>query len=994
MSDQKQEYAPSPPDGTPQEGLADGLMRRVQGVVGDAYELRREIGGGGMSRLFLAHDASLHRDVVVKVLAPELMSQVLAARFKQEFEVTALLQHPHILPILAAGAKDGLLYYVMPYVAGESLRHRLTREKQLPLADVSRILYEMSDALAYAHERGVVHRDIKPENILLQGSHAVLADFGIAKALGASAALEQGGGRLTEMGMSMGTPGYMSPEQAAGEDPDARADIYALAVVGYEMLSGAPPFSGPTPRAVIAAHLSEEPPRPVASLRADTPPGLAAAIMHGLEKDPAARFQTAAELRDALAAGSITSGAWAHATGPGAAGATAPRRRRWPMVAAGAALLLAAAAGGAAYYATARGRAADNANLVAVAPFEVLDPALAMWKEGIVDALSANLDGAGPIRTVAPTVVIRRWDGRPDAASAGELATATGARLVVFGRMSKAGPDSVRLTASLYDAGAGRALGGGFDLREDASRVERAVDRLTIMVLNELNQTRNLASVRRAPIGSSSPSAIKAYLQGEQHYRKSDWDSAAFYYARAIAEDSTFAPALRKLSNVHGWQLGMSGESSVQAYQYSLRAGALNRGLAPRESVLVAVDSMWAALGVRSLDQAGMPTVAGRLFALLREATRRFPDDPEMWYKLGDARFHFFAVSPGDSHATAREAFDRAIALDSAFAPAYIHPVGIALEQQDEAGARRYIRAYLALQATDRHADAMRVLERLLDPAQREALLAGGEIFQQVSPPALSDAISNLLTYSDTAETMLRIARAVSASAGSPKIPPGARRQVAQLYPTVLLYHGRAREARAALGDTSLTWSLLPAVAAFGGIPEDTARMIFRGWGMNRVDPLIAWWVVRGDTAAMRPLVRWADTTTARGLPPNVKDRLRFFLAVARRDTAGVLRMATTMPDSACAGCALNRLLKAQYLAAAGRDREASLVLAGEYPGASPERVLWMMERGRVAERLGEKEKAIDAYAFVAAAWAKADPMLQPIVEEARGGLRRLGGKG
>ena len=990
MSNQKQEYASSPPDGTPQR---DGLMARVQGVIGGAYELRREIGGGGMSRLWLAHDPSLKRDVVVKVLAPELMSQVLAARFKQEFEVTALLQHPHILPILAAGVKDDLLYYVMPYVAGESLRHRLTREGKLPIGDASRILYEMADALAYAHERGVVHRDIKPENILLQGSHAVLADFGIAKALGGGGALMNQGrtDRLTELGMSMGTPGYMSPEQAAGEDPDARADIYALAVVGYEMLAGAPPFTAPTPRQVIAAHLSE-PPRPVTNLRADTPPALAAAIMHGLEKDPAARFQTAAELRDALSAG----GAGGAVINQGPTGGARRRRpARWPAIAA--ATLFAAAAAGWAYYAKSRGAAAaDNANLLAVAPFEVLDPALAMWKEGIVDALSANLDGAGPIRTVAPTVVIRRWDGRPDMTSAGELAQATGARLVVFGRMAKAGPDSVRLTATLYDAGDGRALGTGFDFKEEASRVERAVDKLTIKVLEELNQTRNLASVRRAPIGSSSPTAIKAYLQGEQHYRKSDWDSAAFYYQRAIAEDSTFAPALRKLSNVYGWKLGTRGETSAEVYQYSLRAGALNRGLAPRESVLVAADSLWAALGVRGLDRPGMPTVAGRLFALLRDATRRFPDDPEMWYKLGDARYHFYSVSPGDSYATAREAFDRSIALDSAYAPAYIHPVAIALGQHDEAGARRYLRSYLALDPIDRHADAMRVLEKLLDPAQREALLAAGPgLFLQVGgPQVLSDAIGNLTTYSDSAETMLRLARAVSATAASPNIPTQARRQVAMLYPQILLYHGRAREARAALGDTSLTWPLIAPIAIYGGIPADTAELIFRSWDDRRGDAQLAWWVARGDSTSMREVVRWVDTTKSTSLPANVKQRIQFFYALSRRDTAAVLRMATTFPDSACAGCALNRLLKAQYLSARRMDREAAAVLAGEYPGPVPERVLWMMERGRVYERLGEKAKAIDAYAYVVDTWARADPPLQPVVQEAREGLRRLGGKG
>src|SRR5437867_7279213 len=227
-----------------------------------------------MSRVFLATEASLHRAVVVKLLPPEFASEVSEARFKQEIELAAHLQHPNILPVLTAGAKDDLLFYVMPFVSGESLRHRLTREGRLPVADAVRILHEIADALAQAHAEGVIHRDIKPENILLLGSHAVLTDFGVARALAES----HSGGRLTDTGLALGTPGYMSPEQAAGERHiDARADVYALAVVGYEMLAGFPPFAGPTALAVIAAHLTKAP-RPLTDARPEAPPAVAHAI--------------------------------------------------------------------------------------------------------------------------------------------------------------------------------------------------------------------------------------------------------------------------------------------------------------------------------------------------------------------------------------------------------------------------------------------------------------------------------------------------------------------------------------------------------------------------------------------------------------------------------------------------------------------------------------------------------------------------------------------
>src|SRR5256712_13357295 len=239
------------------------LLQRLQSALGDAYTVERELGGGGLGRLFLATEASLHRQVVIKLLPPELASEVSEARFKQEIELAARLQHPNILPVLTAGAKDELLFYVMPFVTGESLRHRLTREGRLPVTDAVRILHEIADALAFAHAEGVIHRDIKPVNILLEGSHAVLTDFGVARAL----AEARSGGRLTEAGISVGTPAYTSPEQAAGERHiDASADVYALAVVGYEMLAGMPPLQRPTPHALVPRPTTPPPPPPAARL--------------------------------------------------------------------------------------------------------------------------------------------------------------------------------------------------------------------------------------------------------------------------------------------------------------------------------------------------------------------------------------------------------------------------------------------------------------------------------------------------------------------------------------------------------------------------------------------------------------------------------------------------------------------------------------------------------------------------------------------------------
>src|ERR1051326_1671105 len=225
-------------------------------ALGGRYRVERELGAGGMATVYLADDVRHGRRVAIKVLRPELAAALGAERFLREIATTASLRHPHIVPLYDSGVGNGTLYYVMPFVEGESLRDRLGREKQLPVQDALRIAGEVADALSYAHGRGVIHRDIKPENILLESGHAVVADFGIAHAIDAA-----GGERLTGTGVAIGTPAYLSPEQVSGEkNLDARSDVYALACLLYEMLAGQPPFTGPTTESVIHQHLLAAPP--------------------------------------------------------------------------------------------------------------------------------------------------------------------------------------------------------------------------------------------------------------------------------------------------------------------------------------------------------------------------------------------------------------------------------------------------------------------------------------------------------------------------------------------------------------------------------------------------------------------------------------------------------------------------------------------------------------------------------------------------------------
>ena len=272
---------------------------RLQRSLQSTYVLERELGGGGMSTVFLAEETALGRKVVVKVLPPEMLAGINVDRFKREIQLAACLQQAQIVPVLSAGEADGIPYYTMPFVEGESLRAKLARVGPLPIPEVVSILRDVSRALAYAHERGVVHRDIKPDNVLLSGGTAVVTDFGIAKAISAARAPSTHTA-LTQLGTSLGTPAYISPEQAAGDpDVDHRADIYSLGCMAYELLTGRPPFDGRSPQRTLAAHLTEQP-APVEEGRPDVPPGLAALVMRSLEKEPGARPQSAGEIATAL----------------------------------------------------------------------------------------------------------------------------------------------------------------------------------------------------------------------------------------------------------------------------------------------------------------------------------------------------------------------------------------------------------------------------------------------------------------------------------------------------------------------------------------------------------------------------------------------------------------------------------------------------------------------------------------------------------------------
>jgi eukaryotic-like serine/threonine-protein kinase len=483
-------------------------LEQLKQALAERYSVDRELGRGGMATVYLAEDLKHHRKVAIKVLKPELAALLGPGRFLREITLTAQLDHPHILPLLDSGDADGFLYYVMPYVEGETLRDRLNREKQLPLEDALQIAREVADALGYAHSQGILHRDIKPENILLAGGHARVADFGIGLAVTAA-----GGASLTETGIAVGTPTYMSPEQAGGDRMlDARSDLYSLGCVVYEMLAGQPPYTGATPEAILARK-SLEPVPSLRVIREALPPGVEEAISRALSKVPADRFVTAAQFMEALE------------RGRGAFGSLSPSKRRlgWRLAVAAAGLVLIA---GGWWLSTiafrpldpTRPRANASAASIAVLPFANLsrDVDQEWFSDGVTEALIAELSRIHALKVISRTSVARyRGTTQP----LPEIARALGVRHVVEGSALLVG-DRVRITAQLIDAETDRHLWAESYERslEDILGVHRDVTHTIARAVGVALTPQESRRLARAE--SVSPEAYQLVMKGRYHQAK------------------------------------------------------------------------------------------------------------------------------------------------------------------------------------------------------------------------------------------------------------------------------------------------------------------------------------------------------------------------------------------------------------------------------------------------------------------------------------------
>jgi DNA-binding SARP family transcriptional activator len=965
--------------------------------LSDRYVIERELGGGGMARVFLASETALGRRVALKVLPPELVRSVSADQFRQEIQVAARLHHPHIVPLLAAGQAGDLLYYTMPFVEGESLRDRIERDGRLPVTEAVRLLTEIARALQCAHQRGIVHRDLKPGNILLAAGQAQVCDFGIAKAL--SDAAQPGG-------LATGTPRYMAPEQAGGADGvDQRADLYSLGVVAYEILTGAPPFRGDTAEVLLQAHATETPPS-VAMHRADLPAPLAQLVMRLLEKRPADRPGSADAVLGALE--TVLTPPAGTPVRPG----TRTRRLRLAVAAAAVGIL-------GAVLATRGFRSAPaprlDPNLVAIAPFEVLEPTLAVWREGLVDILSRNLDGAGPLRTVSPTVAVRRWHGRGDARAGQSLGRETGAGLVVTGELMPSGEDSIRLRATLLDAQANRRL-GEVELRGSSSRLDQVVETLTLELLREIGRDRPVGAVRQASISARPLPALKAFLRGEQFYRLAMWDSALAQYDHAIALDSEFALPHHRMQQVVGW--GTRGTNRYRDGEwYKQRAAQLNHGQTVKDSLLIVEGGFGGRLDPADPDYF---TRYRQHLVVLEQAKRLYPGDPEVWYELGEALFHAH-YNDIASLAEPLEAFDRTLELDPAFGPAYIHTVRLALALGMPDRARKYAAAYLASTTAVSNGSSLALEAVLLDPT-RAGSAGTARLLDTTSEIQLWNGAWDLAQWPDSAETAVRLARA--AAERSSRNLPGrfpiisdslSRRTFLAL---LLAFRGHLEEAYRTAPSMVFRQPTVENqpffdLALLGVVPRDSVAKVFGR--MLREDSLwppydrqrraLPWWGAVRDTASLARFAERADSAARRQPHPVARAHLYLFADVARAyttlatgDSAGALRAFSALPDSLCmalvSDCFYEKLTQARLAAALRKDRTAAEVFDRWIFGRqfSAVGVLATLERGQVAERLGQRDRALASYRFVADVWRRADNRLQPAVAEARRALERLEG--
>ncbi len=953
-------------------------IERLRSALRDTYTVDRQIGQGGMATVYLAEDLKHHRKVAIKVLRPELTASLGTDRFLREIELAAKLQHPHIVPVYDSGSADGQLYYVMPFVEGESLRDMLQRDGRVTIERAAEIVRDVASGLAYAHKQGIVHRDIKPENIMLSGGHAVVADFGIARAIDASRAENAG---LTGTGMAIGTPAYMSPEQATADAVDARTDQYALACVFYEMVSGVQPFTAPTMQALLTKVLTGVRPKLVTVIRS-TPPGLDTAVQRGLAQDPANRFPDIMAFANAVTLESS-----------GAAAATR-ESRRWKRTAIVGVLAVAALAIVAVFAMQPHRDVVSGAETIAVVPFSASGAGVENLGEGMVDLIGGNLDGVGGIRTIESRQVLRAWQrqvkgGTGSLDDAIAVARNVKAASVLTGSLLATG-QRTRLTAALYDL-SGKQLAREF-VEGPTDSVLTLADGLALKLLHGIWSSKDpLPSAKSSAITSTSMEAIRAYLEGEKWYRRGRWDSAQAAYEHAVQADSTFAIAWYKLASTLGWegQVGTpaSGAAGKNAVKYSA-------SVPPRvRSILVAYE----------MFQRGLPEAADSM----RKYTADHPEDADGWYLLGEAQYHTRGYHPLPA-ADLRAPFDRVLQLDSTLTAAAIHPMEVALEQNDTALGKRYLKVFQEAHAEDEAkgaAAAMSVL-RGADTgfASMMTVSAGGMRIAALTATARSPGVNG-----SKVDTMIR--KFVS------QIPPQARLQGLLLEGTYNGAIGRQIAARQ-VGDSLATLpgggdlrqfvSIMPVIGGFidsamaarfsasldSAVLKNPASMPFVAYyrammALDQGHPDKAATILQPALAALTP----NSPSFLRGGLVGL-DGLRMLAqgdvahGVARTDSG--MRMVGGFGGNPVFGGAVSLRL-AMYLASQPATRAAGIQrLRDGFTDQIAFIPIVQYDLGKAYEAAGDKTNAVASYGQFLRLWDHADSNFQARVRDAKDALARL----
>jgi len=976
--------------------VTDPVRERLAHALSGTHTIERELGGGGMARVFVATERALGRSVVVKTLPDDAWTVSAAQRFQREILTAAQLQHANIVPVLSAGDAGGVPFFTMPFVDGATLRARLAGGA-LPLAEATSILRDVARALAAAHAKGVVHRDIKPENILLSAGAALVTDFGVAKALSLATGAPDGTSAMTAVGMAIGTPAYMAPEQIAADPSlDHRADLYAWGLVAYETLCGQRPFAELTGTALVQAQMNTVPP----SLRAtapQVPAALVDVVMQCLAKDPEQRPASATALLAVLDRPS------------GEASMRAPSApRRGPLVAA--AVLVAAAMVAAAWWLRGRPATTPDADVVAIAPFRVSGASgdVAYLREGIGDVVSAQLRTLPDLRVLGMKVMLDKWqraagsvDADLDDDAARTVAQQVGAGQLVVGSVIGT-RDRVTIAARLLRAGGGAALA-------TASVEGRADSVLTLgtQLVTKLFSARPGASgARLANVLSARPEALMPFLAAERAFRRGRYEDAQRAFVDAWRADTGFALAAMRISTTNGWNIftPVPGDWLARAWAHRDRLSG--------EDSLVLVASVGRTYP-RPMDRLERTR-------MLRELAEQ-AGSAELWYRYGDWLFHDgHTLEEPDVTRRALEAFRRAEALDSSYTEALEHQSMLYLQLGDSIAARRALARQAAVDSTG---DFFRI-NALID-----ALALGGPTERA---RVLQKGLTGSTTYRAMAPLMLSVGmeRALppDLQAADTLLAPVLRERPSEIPVQVAARdiawnsgrRARARLARAGADNlTGLAEEVLAGLVSDGdtSIAAESAARLMRLVGerpaqATDVGSLVSrfavasWHLRSGDTASADRMRRELAGVTAPPERPWVANSARVFSSLLDAQFAVARRQGTA--------AALLRASDSLLLRAPSADRRSvraigNHVLAGLYEAhgdaAAALRVLgrrdvqtafslFVADRARrvarVARDLGRRDEEIEALRMFISQRARADADLQPEVERARQRLTEL----